>query len=308
MGDALLEVFTGLTADEATVERLLHSDPLSLGGAADRLRRERHGSDAVLTRIRLMEWSESPAPESHPDPLPGRTADVPDEVRLEGVPPAEAAALAEHLAAVSALHGGVPIRALRPCETVSIAAAADTSPEALLRDLAGAGLSTLAHPAAADPWQDTMAGLRAAHAAGLPIDAPLPWDRNSDASTLGACIGDLAALIEEGADLRSVVPLPGDDPAASPLDGTTGLTDLRVFAMARLLFPSVDHVIVEATAVGPKLGAVALSFGADSLSGAHTEPTARLRAKDAEKPRTFNGDRARALLAECGRTPVTPGS
>jgi 2-iminoacetate synthase ThiH len=102
------------------------------------------------------------------------------------------------------------------------------------------------------------------------------------------------------------VPIPDSLPEQSPLTGTTGLEDLRVFACARLLLPGIARIAVEADLHGPKLAAVALSFGADTLAGAHCVATARLTPADAEKQRSFNADRARLLLAEAGRAPLAP--
>ncbi|MHC4925029.1 MAG: hypothetical protein ACYTG4_13290, partial [Planctomycetota bacterium] len=148
MSEALMDDYTDLSADAATVERLLAADVLDLGAAADALRSERHGNDALLTRVRVLRWDEEAGAEDHPPLLPGRLADTPDEIRIEGAPPSDPAALSDALCSVAALHPGVPVRALRPCEVVSLALANNGSPMELLCELSDAGLSVLHRPLA----------------------------------------------------------------------------------------------------------------------------------------------------------------
>ncbi|MCM3876063.1 MAG: aminofutalosine synthase MqnE [Thermoanaerobaculia bacterium] len=53
----------------------------------------------------------------------------------------------------------------------------------------------------------------------------------------------------------------------------TGLTDLKVIAVARLMLDNVDHVKAYWVQIGEKLAPVALHFGADDLVGTVTEET-----------------------------------
>ena len=53
----------------------------------------------------------------------------------------------------------------------------------------------------------------------------------------------------------------------------TGLTDLRVIAVARLMLDNVEHVKAYWVQIGEKLAPVALHFGADDLVGTVTEET-----------------------------------
>ncbi len=54
---------------------------------------------------------------------------------------------------------------------------------------------------------------------------------------------------------------------------STGLTDLRVIAVARLLLDNVDHIKAYWVQIGEKLAPVALRMGADDLVGTVTEET-----------------------------------
>jgi aminodeoxyfutalosine synthase len=57
------------------------------------------------------------------------------------------------------------------------------------------------------------------------------------------------------------------------LPAATGLTDLKVIAVARLMLDNVDHVKAYWVQIGEKLAPVALHFGADDLVGTVTEET-----------------------------------
>ena len=57
------------------------------------------------------------------------------------------------------------------------------------------------------------------------------------------------------------------------LPPATGLTDLRVIAVARLMLDNVDHIKAYWVQIGEKLAPVALHFGADDLVGTVTEET-----------------------------------
>ena len=57
------------------------------------------------------------------------------------------------------------------------------------------------------------------------------------------------------------------------LPAATGLTDLKVIAVARLILDNVDHVKAYWIQIGEKLAPVALHFGADDLVGTVTEET-----------------------------------
>jgi aminodeoxyfutalosine synthase len=57
------------------------------------------------------------------------------------------------------------------------------------------------------------------------------------------------------------------------LPPATGLTDLRVIAVARLMLDNVEHVKAYWVQIGEKLAPVALHFGADDLVGTVTEET-----------------------------------
>ncbi|MFI5119452.1 MAG: aminofutalosine synthase MqnE [Thermoanaerobaculia bacterium] len=64
-----------------------------------------------------------------------------------------------------------------------------------------------------------------------------------------------------------------DETQLPHLPAATGLTDLRVIAVARLMLDNVEHVKAYWVQIGEKLAPVALHFGADDLVGTVTEET-----------------------------------
>jgi aminodeoxyfutalosine synthase len=298
--DAEIEALAGAAADldAAGAARLCAGDVLLLGALADGIRKGLHGGRAFLVRVHALPWTGEAAPPSEP----------PDEVRLEGPLP-DGATLADvraTLARAAAAAPGAALRAVRPAEVPTLARAAGLPSRTLLSRLEDSGLRTLAHPSPADDPAATREGLLAARGAGLPCDAPLVYGPRTTAADLAAAILALRDLPGGAEGWRTVTPIPDGLPEESPLTGTTGLQDLRVFACARILLPGAPRVAVEAALHGAKLAAVALSFGADTLAGALCLPTGRLLAADAEKPRPFNADRARLLLREAGREAAPP--
>jgi len=273
---------------------------LELGALADAARRRLRGDAVVLVRVHALPWV---AGEDVPPP-----SEAPDEVRLEGPLPdgATAADVRATLDRARASVPGAPIRAVRPAEVLALARGAGLPPRVLLSRLADAGLSTLALPSPADDPAATREGILAAHGAGLCTDAPIVYGPRAAPEDLAAAILAWRDLPGAADRFRAAVPIPDSLPEQSPLTGTTGLEDLRAFVCARLLLPSVPRVAAEAGLLGPKLAAVALSFGADTLAGAACVATARLGPADAEKPRAFNADRARRAVAETGRPVVPP--
>ncbi len=282
---------------------LAGADLFLLGGAADGARARIRGDGCALVLVRRFRWDGAPVAPL-PVGAPGSAEERPDELRFDDPLPDGAGArdVIPALLRARELHPDAPVRAVRPAELARFAARSSMSVTAVLGALAGAGVAALAHPLPSDDPAETLSGLTALAGGPVAADAPYQFDRDAGPQDLVVPLLAFRAMVGAAIPLRSVVPLPAAPPDASPLEGTTGTDDLRAFALARLLSPDRLRVVVEAAAVGPKLGAVALSFGADTLAGAAAEPTPRLTAADGEKPRPFNAPRARRLIEEAGRT------
>lgn len=86
----------------------------------------------------------------------------------------------------------------------------------------------------------------------------------------------LRALQDQTGDFLSFIPLSHDprDPlleAAMDLDTTTGIEDLKMLAISRILLDNFDHIKAFWTLLGLKLTQVSLGFGVDELVGTIVE-------------------------------------
>ena len=107
----------------------------------------------------------------------------------------------------------------------------------------------------------------------------------------------LAALAEQvrgGLVLDGVVPTPEED--------CLGLATLLFVARCRLALAAVPHVLVDLDRLGPKLGQLALGFGADELCGPIVAERA-LRLGDNASSRDITRAEAAKLLRGAGMRP-----
>jgi len=86
------------------------------------------------------------------------------------------------------------------------------------------------------------------------------------------------------------------------LPAATGLTDLKVIAVARLMLDNVDHVKAYWVQIGEKLAPVALHFGADDLVGTVTEETITHAAGAKTEPGLSRAEMER-MIRGAGRDP-----
>jgi len=104
-------------------------------------------------------------------------------------------------------------------------------------------------------------------------------------------LAQLADQVREGLVLDGVVPTPEED--------CLGLATLLFVARCRLALAGVPHVLVDLDRLGPKLGQLALAFGADELCGPIVE-TRALRLGDNASSRAITRAEAAQLLRGAG--------
>ena len=254
MSDDLLEVTDkiadGAALDERDWQMLTGThDLIALGVAADEARRRRHGDRVTFVQVCDVPVETAANEETTPDQT--------GELRLTGCPATAEAAVAAVRAAV-ARAGSVPVTGFA-LEDLQELCGHDTGRLGeVLIELREAGLAlvtevaadTLANP---DPVFDLL------RTSGLTV-ARL---------TLGGTAGPAAfPLVRRvatwdgvGTVCRSLAPLPRVE--LSP--PTTGHSDLRQVALARLLVDNIDSIQVDWARHGPKLAQVALAFGVDDV-------------------------------------------
>ncbi len=87
------------------------------------------------------------------------------------------------------------------------------------------------------------------------------------------------------------------------LPSTSGLTDLRNIAAARLMLDNFPHIKVYWIMTGLKTAQIAMSFGADDIDGTVTEEKITHMA-GAETPEAVSVEEITRLIEETGRIPV----
>ena len=87
------------------------------------------------------------------------------------------------------------------------------------------------------------------------------------------------------------------------LPSTTGLTDLRNIAVARLMLDNLPHIKVYWIMTGLKTAQVALRFGADDIDGTVTEEKITHMA-GADTPEAVSVSSLTHLIEEAGFVPV----
>jgi aminodeoxyfutalosine synthase len=83
----------------------------------------------------------------------------------------------------------------------------------------------------------------------------------------------------------------------------SGMTDLRVFAVSRLLLDNVPHLKCYWISAGLKLAQVALSYGVDDLDGIVYEHERIFHDAGSATPQQVSEEGLRKLIEEAGRTP-----
>jgi aminodeoxyfutalosine synthase len=251
--EPLLErLLAGETLSEADTRALFESrDLLSLGMAADELRRRRHGSQVTFVRVADVALERAAAGDVAWEGRPG-------EVRVTGTPRDLTQAIAAVSAAVAAA-GAVPVTAFSLAD-IEHGAGDVPAARAWLMALKEAGLAAVAE-APVDSLRSPDALLEAASTVGLPI-ARLTVDRVYDAGR-PAILARVSSLVQIYPAIDVFAPLPRKTSGLTP---STGYDDVHLVALSRLLVP-VAHIPVDWQRYGPKLAQVALTFGADDVDG-----------------------------------------
>lgn len=89
----------------------------------------------------------------------------------------------------------------------------------------------------------------------------------------------------------------------SDVPGPTGVTDLKMIAVGRLMLDNFDHIKSYWIMVSPRIAQMALHFGANDLDGTVVEETIYHMA-GAETPQGMSVKEIEKLIVEAGRVPV----
>jgi aminodeoxyfutalosine synthase len=224
-------------------------DIISMGMAADEVRRERHGARTTFVRV-----AEVNADIGADTAWPAATG----EIRIVGAPASRAAAV-ERVRQVASLARGVALSGFSLADLELLASRESTTLRGLLEELHAAGLELVAD-AAFDRLLDARRSIEEVNIAGLAL-ARLTVHQSPSPDPLPLLKG-VADLQRGVAVVRAFAPLPRRVNAAVP---TTGYDDIKRVALARLVCDNVPSIQVDWSLYGPKLAQVALTVGADDV-------------------------------------------
>lgn len=114
----------------------------------------------------------------------------------------------------------------------------------------------------------------------------------------------LRTLQEETGGFQTYIPLAfhPDNTALSHIDRTTGFSDLKNIAVARLLLDNIEHIKAYWVMMTPRIAQIALRFGADDIDGTVVEEKIYHDAGATTSQSLRRGELLR-LITEAGRQP-----
>jgi aminodeoxyfutalosine synthase len=158
------------------------------------------------------------------------------------------------------------------------------------------------HKADASEW---FAIHREAHALGLRSNATMLYGHIEQARHRVDHLCRLRELQDETGGFQTFIPLAfhPENTGLAHIPKASGLTDLRVIALARLMLDNFDHVKAYWIMLGEKTAQVALGFGADDMDGTVVHELIYHDA-GAKTPEGLTVAQLHALIREAGRIPV----
>ena len=193
------------------------------------------------------------------------------------------------------------------------------STRAILEDLRDAGLGSLPgggaeifHPEVRDQLCEHKANAhkwfeihREAHRIGLRSNATMLYGHIEEPYHRIDHLMRLRELQDETGGFQTFIPLAfhPDNTKLTHIAKPSGLVDLRVMAVSRLMLDNVDHVKAYWIMLGIETAQLALSFGADDIDGTVRHELIYHDA-GATTPELLSVDRIRALISETGRMAV----
>lgn len=191
--------------------------------------------------------------------------------------------------------------------------------EEILRALMDAGLGSLPgggaeifHPevrdqicgakASTEQWLEVH---RIAHRLGLHSNATMLYGHVEGPKHRIDHLCRLRELQDESGGFQTFIPLAfhPDNSRLDEIPKPSGLLDLKVMAISRLVLDNFPHIKAYWVMLGIKTAQVALSFGADDLDGTVVHEKIYHEA-GAETPQEISVDQIRRLLVEAGRVPI----
>jgi aminodeoxyfutalosine synthase len=158
------------------------------------------------------------------------------------------------------------------------------------------------HKADAEAWADTH---RAAHRLGLRSNATMLYGHIEQPRHRIDHLLRLRELQDETGGFQTFIPLAfhPDNTRLAHIKKPSGLTDLRVLAISRLMLDNFPHVKAYWVMLGVKTAQLALSYGADDIDGTVVHEKIYHDA-GSDSPQEMTVAELRRLIEEAGRVPV----
>jgi aminodeoxyfutalosine synthase len=158
------------------------------------------------------------------------------------------------------------------------------------------------HKADSDVWFEVH---RTAHELGLRSNATMLYGHVEQPRHRIDHLCRLRDLQDETGGFQTFIPLAfhPENTGMAQLPKASGLMDLRMIALSRLMLDNFDHVKAYWIMLGEKTAQVALSFGADDIDGTVVHELIYHDA-GAETPEILSVEEIRRVIEEAGREPV----
>lgn len=155
----------------------------------------------------------------------------------------------------------------------------------------------------AQQWLDAM---RTAHKLGLRTNATMLYGHLESPREIVEHLDMLRRLQDETGGFKAFVPLPFRR-GASPIKGrSSGIYDLKICAIARLMLDNFKHIRVPIPHFGDRLSQILLNFGADDIGGTHWHEEVAVAAGAVAQTRS--PEFMRAVIEGAGLAPVKTNS
>jgi len=158
------------------------------------------------------------------------------------------------------------------------------------------------HKADGQNWLDIH---RDAHQLGLRSNATMLYGHYEQAKHRIDHLCQLRDLQDETGGFQTFIPLAfhPENTGMSEIRKASGLMDLKVVALSRIMLDNFDHIKAYWIMLGEKTAQTALSFGADDLDGTVVHELIYHDA-GAKTPEGLTVDQLHRLIEEAGRIPV----
>ncbi len=151
----------------------------------------------------------------------------------------------------------------------------------------------------ADEW---LGAMRVAHKCGLKTNATMLYGHIETPESVVEHLFRLRELQDETGGFKAFVPLPFRKGASNVSSKTSGVYDLKICALSRLILDNFPHIRVPITHFGDRLAQILLNFGADDIGGTHWQEEVAVAAGASRTER--NEDFMRRVITGAGFIPV----